>query len=44
MQYAGCEWSKIGTPGMLVMLPVLVFTSSVRAYRVHGLMAGGVKE
>ncbi|MGH7154907.1 MAG: hypothetical protein ACREF3_13360 [Acetobacteraceae bacterium] len=44
MQYAGWEWGKIAAAGVLVMLPVLVFTFLVRAYLVSGLMAGGVKE
>jgi multiple sugar transport system permease protein len=44
MQYAGWEWGKIAAAGVLVMLPVLVFTFLVRAYLVRGLMAGGVKE
>jgi multiple sugar transport system permease protein len=44
MQYAGWEWGKIAAAGVLVMLPVLVFTFFVRAYLVRGLMAGGVKE
>ena len=44
MQYAGWEWGKIAAAGVLVMLPVLVFTFFVRNYLVSGLMAGGVKE
>jgi len=44
MQYAGWEWGKIAAAGVLVMLPVLIFTFFVRAYLVRGLMAGGVKE
>jgi ABC-type glycerol-3-phosphate transport system permease component len=44
MQYAGWEWGKIAAAGVLVMLPVLVFTFLVRAYLVRGLMAGGAKE
>ncbi len=44
MQYAGWEWGKIAAAGVLVMLPVLVFTFFVRGYLVGGLMAGGVKE
>jgi multiple sugar transport system permease protein len=44
MQYAGWEWGKIAAAGVLVMLPVLVFTFFVRSYLVSGLMAGGVKE
>ena len=44
MQYAGWEWGKIAAAGVLVLLPVLVFTVFVRSYLVSGLMAGSVKE
>lgn len=44
MQYAGWEWGKIAAAGVLVLLPVLVFTFFVRSYLVRGMMAGGVKE
>ncbi len=44
MQYAGWEWGKIAAAGVLVLLPVLVFTFFARAYLVRGMMAGGVKE
>lgn len=44
MQYAGWEWGKIAAAGVLVTLPVLIFTFLVRTYLVSGLMAGGVKE
>ena len=44
MQYAGWEWGKIAAAGVLVLLPVLVFTFFVRSYLVSGLMAGSVKE
>jgi multiple sugar transport system permease protein len=44
MQYEGWEWGKIAAAGTLVMLPVVMFTFLVRAYLIHGLMAGGVKE
>jgi len=44
MQYAGWEWGKIAAAGMLVLLPVLIFTFFARAYLVRGMMAGGVKE
>jgi multiple sugar transport system permease protein len=44
MQYEGWEWGKIAAAGTLVMLPVVAFTFVVRAYLIHGLMAGGVKE
>ncbi len=44
MQYAGWEWGKIAAAGVLVLLPVLVFTFFVRSYLVSGAMAGGIKE
>jgi multiple sugar transport system permease protein len=44
MQYAGWEWGKIAAAGVVVLLPVLLFTFFVRSYLVRGLMAGGVKE
>lgn len=44
MQYAGWEWGKIAAAGVVVLLPVLIFTFFVRSYLVRGLMAGGVKE
>jgi multiple sugar transport system permease protein len=44
MQYEGWEWGKIAAAGTLVMLPVVAFTFVVRAYLIHGIMAGGVKE
>jgi multiple sugar transport system permease protein len=44
MQYAGWEWGKIAAAGVLVLLPVLVFTFLLRSYLVRGMLAGGVKE
>ena len=44
MQYSGWEWGKIAAAGVLVLLPVLIFTFFVRSYLVSGLMAGSVKE
>jgi multiple sugar transport system permease protein len=44
MQYEGWEWGKMAAGGVLVMLPVVIFTVLVRKWLVSGLMAGGVKE
>ncbi len=44
MQYAGWEWGKIAAAGVLVLLPVLVFTFFVRSYLVRGMLTGGLKE
>ena len=44
MQYTGWEWGKIAAAGVVVLLPVLIFTFFVRSYLVRGLMAGGLKE
>ena len=44
MQYEGWEWGKIAAAGVLVMLPVVIFTAVVRNYLVRGLTAGGLKD
>ncbi len=44
IQYEGWEWGKIAAGGVLVMLPVVLFTFLVRTYLVRGLTAGGVKD
>jgi multiple sugar transport system permease protein len=44
IQYEGWEWGKIAAGGVLVMLPVVIFTMLVRTYLVRGLTAGGLKE
>ena len=44
MQYAGWEWGKIAAAGVLVLLPVLVFTLCTRSCLVRSMMAGGLKE
>ena len=43
MQYEGWEWGKMAAGGVLVMLPVVVFTVLVRKWLVSGLIAGSVK-
>ena len=44
IQYEGWEWGKIAAGGVLVMLPVVMFTFLVRTYLVRGLTAGGLKD
>jgi multiple sugar transport system permease protein len=44
IQYEGWEWGKIAAGGVLVMLPVVIFTMLVRTYLVRGLTAGGLKD
>ncbi len=43
MNYEGWEWGKIAAGGVLVMLPVLLFSIAVRKYLVRGMTAGAVK-
>lgn len=43
MDYEGWEWGKIAAGGVMVMLPVLVFSVLVRKFLVYGLTAGAVK-
>ncbi len=43
MNYEGWEWGRIAAAGVMVMLPVLVFSLFVRRYLVEGLTAGAVK-
>jgi multiple sugar transport system permease protein len=43
MDYEGWEWGKIAAGGVMVMLPVLVFSLAVRKFLVQGLTAGAVK-
>ena len=43
MNYEGWEWGSIAAGGVMVMLPVLVFSIVVRRYLVEGLTAGAVK-
>ncbi len=43
MNYMGWEWGRIAAGGVLVMLPVLLFSLAVRRFLVSGLTAGAVK-
>jgi len=44
IQYTGWQWGRIAAAGVLIMLPVVIFSIFVRNYLVRGLAAGGVKE
>lgn len=43
LDYEGWQWGKIAAGGVIVMLPVLIFSLVVRKFLVHGLAAGAVK-
>jgi len=43
MNYVGWEWGRIAAGGVMVMLPVLVFSLAVRRFLISGLTAGAVK-
>jgi multiple sugar transport system permease protein len=43
LDYEGWQWGKIAAGGVIVMLPVLLFSLVVRKFLVHGLAAGAVK-
>ncbi len=43
MNYVGWEWGRIAAGGVLVMLPVLLFSLAVRRFLISGLTAGAVK-
>lgn len=43
LDFQGWQWGKIASGGVMVMLPVLVFSLAVRKFLVHGLTAGAVK-
>jgi multiple sugar transport system permease protein len=43
MNYVGWQWGRIAAGGVMVMLPVLVFSLAVRRFLVSGLTAGAVK-
>ncbi len=43
MQYAGWEWGKITTAGVLIMLPVILFSIVTHRYLISGLTAGAIK-
>ncbi len=43
LDFQGWQWGKIASGGVMVMLPVLVFSLIVRRFLVTGLTAGAVK-
>lgn len=43
LQYQGWEWGKITSAGVVIMLPVIIFSIFTHKYLVSGLTAGAVK-
>jgi multiple sugar transport system permease protein len=43
LQYAGWEWGKITSAGIVIMLPVIIFSVFTHKYLISGLTAGAVK-
>lgn len=43
LNYEGWEWGNIAAGGILIMLPVLLFSVLLRRYLVAGMTAGAVK-
>ncbi len=43
LQYQGWEWGKITSAGVMIMLPVIIFSIFTHRYLVSGLTAGAVK-
>jgi multiple sugar transport system permease protein len=43
LQYQGWEWGKITSAGVVIMLPVIIFSIFTHRYLVSGLTAGAVK-
>lgn len=44
MAYAGTEWGKVSASGILILLPVLIFSVVIRRFLVRGMTTGAVKE
>ena len=43
MNYQGWEWGKIAAGGILILLPVFVFSVLMRRFLVQGMTAGAIK-
>jgi len=43
MAYEGLDWGPMAAGGVLMFLPVLIFSIMIRKYMVKGLMGGAVK-
>ena len=43
MAYEGVDWGQFASAGILILLPVLMFSFAIRKYLVKGLTAGAVK-
>jgi multiple sugar transport system permease protein len=43
LQYAGYEWDKITSAGVVIMVPVIIFSVLTHKYLISGMTAGAVK-
>jgi multiple sugar transport system permease protein len=43
LQYQGWEWGKITSAGVVIMVPVIIFSIFTHKYLISGLTAGAVK-
>jgi multiple sugar transport system permease protein len=43
LRYAGWEWEKITAAGVVIMLPVIIFSIFTHRYLISGLTSGAVK-
>ena len=43
LKYAGWEWEKITAAGVVIMLPVIIFSIFTHRYLISGLTSGAVK-
>ena len=43
MAYEGTNWNHVAVGGILILLPVLLFSIAIRKYLVRGMTAGAVK-
>ncbi len=43
MQYVGWDWGLITTSGVIIMLPVVIFSLFTHKYLISGLTAGAIK-
>ena len=43
MAYEGTNWNHVAVGGILILLPVLLFSIAIRKYLIRGMTAGAVK-
>jgi len=43
MAYEGTNWNHVAVGGILILLPVLLFSVAIRKYLIRGMAAGAVK-